>query len=491
MKKLFTLSASIACILLFMAMNVNGQWNTTGNDIYNTNTGNVGIGTNTPGYLLHVAKNTTSPSIRIQNLGGGGGAAFEMIDNASTADWKFKATNSGGFKIRDHASALDVLTIEKNALANALYIKQGGNVGLGVTNPLEKLHVNGAVLIGNTSTSNAGTIRWNGSNFSGYNGSSWVNLDFTWSDPWIQLPNIPYGNPEFCSGPQPMSLSFAFPGVANPMARLYVTDMSAIGLFPHQIEIEGSTLGGPVVFNASQLFRMSAGMNPPFIDYSVGIFGMDGTFKVCLGAALTATAQSDNTTMIRTNQSGIVDLPNQSRIRAYQVDPSGAGLVQTIPPGIWTPVNFTFDTPLPVGYDEQFEFVLAPAVNMPTPVENAFFAAVQEGYYQVNARCEFNVETIEGGPVMVAPNSYVSIAIYTGAAPGITGSNSIGNNLQIGYMNGPDHLPLTNNNAPNVSDVIYLLPGQIISIWVYHTAMTPMNLRQGPNIMYVSIHKVS
>jgi hypothetical protein len=414
-----------------------------------------------------------------------------MKDMVSGADWKFKATNTGGFKIRDHASAMDVMTIEQNSLANALYIKQGGYVGLGVTNPLEKLHVNGAVLIGNTSTNNTGTIRWNGTNFQGYNGSSWINLDFTWADPWILQPNVPNGTPEFVSGPQPMSLSFAFPAIPNTQARLYVTDMSAPPLYPHQIEIESITLGQPAVLNASQLFRLSSGLQPPYLDYSVGIFGLDGTFKVCFGATLTATSQSDNTTMLRANQSGVIDLPNQSRIRAYQIDPSGAGLVQTITPGIWTPVNFTMDAPIPVGYDEQNEFITAPAVNMPTPVENAFFVASQEGYYQVNARCEFNVESFEGGPVMVGPNSYVSIAIYSGPAPGITGSYAIGNNLQIGYMNGPDHLPLVNNNAPNVGDVIYLMPGQIISIWVYHTAMTPMNLRQGSNMLYVSIHKVS
>lgn len=489
MKKLFTLSASIAWMLLFMAMNVNGQWNFSGNDIYNTNTGNVGIGINTPGYLLHVAKNTTSPSIRIQNLGGTGGAAFEMIDNASTADWKFKATNSGGFKIRDHASALDVLTIEKNALANALYIKQGGNVGIGITNPLEKLHVYGAILIGNTSTSNAGTLRWDGNNFLGYNGSSWVNLDFTWSDPWIQAPNVPFGNPEFCSVPQPMSLSFAFPGIPNPMARLYVTDMSATGLFPHQVEIESISLGGPAVFNASQLFRMSAGMNPPFIDYSVGIFGLDGTFKVCLGAALTATAQSDNTTMIRTNQSGIVDLPNQSRIRAFQLDP--AGFVQTVPPGIWVPVNFTSDSPLPGGYDEQNEFTVAATASAGVPPELAYFTAAFSGYYQVNARCEFNVDYFVGGPVMLGPNSYVSIAIWRGPAPGATASYAIGNNLQVGYANGPNTGILFFNNAPTVSDVVYLNAGQIISIWVYHSALTPMDMIPGSNKVYVSIHKVS
>ncbi len=137
MKKIIILSFS----LLLMAGISEAQWSFNGTHIYNSNTGNVGIGTNTPGYLLHVSKNMVSPSIRIQNAGGTGGAAFEMIDNLSGADWKFKATTSGGFKIRDHANGLDVFTIEPNSAANVFYINTAGNVGIKTTNPNAPLSV--------------------------------------------------------------------------------------------------------------------------------------------------------------------------------------------------------------------------------------------------------------------------------------------------------------------------------------------------------------
>lgn len=120
---------------------VMGQWTTSGINIYNSNTGNVGIGNTTPGTLLHVGKNMTEPTIKIHNIGGFGGATFQMTDNASGADWKFKATTSGGFKIRDNAFALDVIQIEANSLANALYINAAGNVGLGTNVPSAKLDV--------------------------------------------------------------------------------------------------------------------------------------------------------------------------------------------------------------------------------------------------------------------------------------------------------------------------------------------------------------
>lgn len=69
-----------------------------------------------------------------------------------------------------------ILTIVFTALVSSSVFGQTG-MGIGNTNPQEKLDVTGAIKIGTTSTTNAGTIRWNGSNFQGYDGSQWVNLD--------------------------------------------------------------------------------------------------------------------------------------------------------------------------------------------------------------------------------------------------------------------------------------------------------------------------
>jgi hypothetical protein len=62
-----------------------------------------------------------------------------------------------------------------SSLNNSVIYQSAGNVGIGTT-PTEKLDVNGAIRIGNTATSNAGTIRWTGSDFQGYNGTAWVSL---------------------------------------------------------------------------------------------------------------------------------------------------------------------------------------------------------------------------------------------------------------------------------------------------------------------------
>jgi hypothetical protein len=123
-------------LIAFCGLNeAHGQWATSGNNIYNTNSGFVGIGNNSPSTLLHVGKNMTEPAITVQNLGGIGGATYTMMDNTSGANWKFKVTGTGGFKIRDQANSLDVFVIEPNSIANAIYIKGTDNVGMGTASP--------------------------------------------------------------------------------------------------------------------------------------------------------------------------------------------------------------------------------------------------------------------------------------------------------------------------------------------------------------------
>ena len=99
--------------------------------------GKLGLGIATPDQFLDVRQNASEPTILIQNQGGTGGAGFRFIDDASGADWKAKATGFGGFKIRDQANSIDVITLPSNS----------GNVGIGISNPDEKLDVNGAITI--------------------------------------------------------------------------------------------------------------------------------------------------------------------------------------------------------------------------------------------------------------------------------------------------------------------------------------------------------
>lgn len=65
--------------------------------------------------------------------------------------------------------------------ANGLYTNEA-KVGVGITAPATRFDVNGAVRVANDSTTCSSTIvgavRWNGTNFQGCNGTTWVRLDF-------------------------------------------------------------------------------------------------------------------------------------------------------------------------------------------------------------------------------------------------------------------------------------------------------------------------
>jgi len=145
MKTTKILLIAVTLLLGTFQLNAQSHWTLIGNDIHNNNEGYVGIGTSTPSNILDVSKNMMGAQVIIHNLGGGGGAGFTMIDDLSSANWKFKATTSGGFKIRDHAHALNVIVVEPNSVTNAIYIKTGGNVGIGTNNPAYKLAVNGNI----------------------------------------------------------------------------------------------------------------------------------------------------------------------------------------------------------------------------------------------------------------------------------------------------------------------------------------------------------
>jgi len=128
------------------------DWQRNGNNVVTGHggaypIGNVGIGNTAPASLLYVAKLSTEPTITVRNMGGIGGASYAMVDDVSGANWKFKVTGSGGFKIRDQRYALDVVTIESPSAANAIYIRMGGNVGIGTINPQYKLDVSADALI--------------------------------------------------------------------------------------------------------------------------------------------------------------------------------------------------------------------------------------------------------------------------------------------------------------------------------------------------------
>lgn len=255
MKKVFRFLVGYALIMAFPVIGFS-QWATSGSNIYNTNSGNVGIGNNSPATLLHVGKNMTEPTIRIQNFGGYGGATYQMVDIASGADWKFKATYNGGFKIRDHGFGLDVITIEPNSSANVLYINSLGHLGIGTVTPTAELHVSGTDGALFTGVYDSGTIplEGQGTRMMWYPRKAAFRvgkvLNTKWNDSQIGTYSFAGGNDSKAQG----SCAFAFGGSSDASGEYSVAlgyDSQAAGDYSFAFGSSGTVNG-----NYSVLFGL-------------------------------------------------------------------------------------------------------------------------------------------------------------------------------------------------------------------------------------------
>ncbi|MEK7513235.1 MAG: hypothetical protein AAB601_03490, partial [Patescibacteria group bacterium] len=122
---------------------VGGQWTASGNNIYNANSGNVGIGTTGPGAKLEVTRAASVSTafdevLRVtQTNGVNGGAGPGIFFYGGTNNQAFAAI--GGWNVSDGVGVQDAKlrfrTASGGTLADRIVIDNLGNVGIGTTNP--------------------------------------------------------------------------------------------------------------------------------------------------------------------------------------------------------------------------------------------------------------------------------------------------------------------------------------------------------------------
>jgi type II secretory pathway pseudopilin PulG len=148
---------------------------------YNYNLGQTG----SPWQYIYMADGTAvNPSYTFGNGTGvglfRGGTNILGFSTAGAERMRIDASGNIGVGTTTPASLLDVAGTAHlrgfSTSTTGLVVNGSGNVGIGTVSPAEKLEVNGGIKIGNSTGTNAGTIRWTGSAFEGYNGSEWGSL---------------------------------------------------------------------------------------------------------------------------------------------------------------------------------------------------------------------------------------------------------------------------------------------------------------------------
>ena len=143
-------------LLAFLPGSTAAQWTTNGNDINNTNAGNVGVGTSSPGTKLHVAGGVYSSSAIDATHSGG----FRLVVTGP-GDTRATWTYDGGVTTSRLTSGSNVRTsFGSNGVSDRMFLDLSGNLGINTTAPSGKLHIEGAMAAPSTSGSSANsTIR--------------------------------------------------------------------------------------------------------------------------------------------------------------------------------------------------------------------------------------------------------------------------------------------------------------------------------------------
>ena len=132
----------------------------------------VGIGTANPANKLTVATTSNNDGLSLVN-NAGYNTYIRFYEGASVKS----SIAHGGASDMLKLMCMDTGSITLNDGMTEVMRVQDGKVGIGTAVPADKLHVDGGLILGTTTGTNAGTLRFNGGTFEGYTGSEWKALD--------------------------------------------------------------------------------------------------------------------------------------------------------------------------------------------------------------------------------------------------------------------------------------------------------------------------
>ena len=115
------------------------QWSNNGNDIHNSNSGNVGVGTNSPGVKLDILSSVSL----IARFGSTAGAHSQVLIDAPAAFNSNLTLQRGGVSkwfMGNRASNDRLSFMESTGAVEVLTLLQNGNVGVGTSDPQDAFH---------------------------------------------------------------------------------------------------------------------------------------------------------------------------------------------------------------------------------------------------------------------------------------------------------------------------------------------------------------
>lgn len=162
--------------------------------------GNVGINETLPDTKLHVSRSLSDPDMIIDLREGTGIAIFGPIEENVTIDSMGVQARKGDYEgstltihsntlnLQPMGGAIVVHSDDSLSASSRVVITETGSLGIGTTSPVERIDIDGAIKIGTTDNVSPaeGTIRWNGSDFQGYDGASWQSFT-EGSQVWLEV----------------------------------------------------------------------------------------------------------------------------------------------------------------------------------------------------------------------------------------------------------------------------------------------------------------